>query len=915
VLGAWVAVSEINRGRGGKGGERGLAATVLAIAATGAMSSASAADFHWKGTNVISQWNAAGSWVEGAVPGGTDRAIISSIGTSISPSVGATIGSIWIQSGSILTTFGQITNPPAITITGIDGVGVQSDVNRMINFFRFTNMAGDFAIVATNAAGGGFNFNGAVGPIIGNIDTRGHTLTFDPVNAANTMQLNVEFQIIGTGNVVKTGDGLLIFGGLDNDYSYTGSTWVQAGTLKLSGAGTLVNSSGIRVDGTFDISGSTDPSGGTSIQQLSGAGSVLLGNRKLTITEGGSNFQGNISGAGQLILQGATTTLTGASTYSGGTMLENGQLDVGDNAALGTGALSMDDDTTLGFVADGLTLANDIVLTGTHDPVIDTGNFSETLAGAISGTGFLTKQGVGTLTLSGANTYTGGTNIAAGILRAGAADSFSADSAHTVAAGAMLDLAGFSQTIASMNNSGAVSLSSPDSTAARATLTVNGAWVGQGGILQTGLASGVGGVVADRLVLDGATAIASGHTAVQLGNTGVLGAMTTGNGIEIVTARNGAATTAQTTKDAFSLAGGHVDAGAFEYRLYAADANGAGENWYLRSEMIAANPAAPGMSSTPVITYRDAVPQFAALPEQLRLGNFVMLSNMHQRVGDDTGQGVGRQAWARVISTDNSVSQSGTVSPGSEGRLNGFQAGTDLWANPTWRTGVYVGELDGDMQVTGFASGIANLAVGSNHLESQYFGAYATYRNERGFYVDTVLQGGRHSYDVSPQFDLSTHGKGNSLLASIEVGQGFDVAPGWVLEPQLQLMRQSINLDDANITGASVQQDSSDGWTARAGLRIKSEIATATGALQSYGRVNVYYSGKGTDITRFVGPAASTDIATGTGGTHTELAAGATLPLSATMSLYGEIGKLWAAGGDARTQSGVNGSIGMKMYW
>ncbi|WP_157103469.1 autotransporter domain-containing protein, partial [Variovorax sp. WDL1] len=101
-------------------------------------------------------------------------------------------------------------------------------------------------------------------------------------------------------------------------------------------------------------------------------------------------------------------------------------------------------------------------------------------------------------------------------------------------------------------------------------------------------------------------------------------------------------------------------------------------------------------------------PLFAALPEQLRQGNLAMLGSLHQRTGDDdvrtatgapitaassaTGE---RRAWGRVLSTGRTLQQRGTVSPHSEGRLSGLQAGTDLWTNPHWRAGVYAGQLDG----------------------------------------------------------------------------------------------------------------------------------------------------------------------------------------------------------------------------
>ncbi|RYF72585.1 MAG: hypothetical protein EOO29_28110 [Comamonadaceae bacterium] len=79
--------------------------------------------------------------------------------------------------------------------------------------------------------------------------------------------------------------------------------------------------------------------------------------------------------------------------------------------------------------------------------------------------------------------------------------------------------------------------------------------------------------------------------------------------------------------------------------------------------------------------------------------------------------------------------------------------------------------------------------------------------------------------------------------------------------------------------------------------------------------MNVYKRSSGTDITRFVGPAAFTDIATRSGGTSSELAAGATWQVSQSTSLYGEVGKLWASGGSARTKSGINGSLGVKVRW
>ncbi|VTU25246.1 hypothetical protein H6CHR_02355 [Variovorax sp. PBL-H6] len=219
------------------------------------------------------------------------------------------------------------------------------------------------------------------------------------------------------------------------------------------------------------------------------------------------------------------------------------------------------------------------------------------------------------------------------------------------------------------------------------------------------------------------------------------------------------------------------------------------------------------------------------------------------------------------------------------------------------------------MQVKGFARGIANLAVGSNDLRSQYLGGYATYTDTSGFYVDGVLQAGRHRYEVKPQATLRTKGKASSLSASLELGQSFALGEGWQIQPQVQVVHQRLDLDDVDIAGARVHQERDGTWLARVGVRVKGDIATSAGRLQPYARLNLYRASGGNDTTSFINPAARTAIASSRGGTSTELATGFTLGLSESTSLYGEVGKLWASGGDARVQSSLSGSAGIKVRW
>jgi len=753
----------------------------------------------------------------------------------------------------------------------------------------------ELATPRANASGGG---GGAGG--------HGVTLAGSALTVSNTGQMSGGAG--GSGGAAGGGAGGTGTPGSGGDGGI--GLWSTAAGLTLTNSGAIAGGAG----GAGGANSNGGANGGN------GAGGVGVLGANMAITNSGS-IAGGLGGDG--VTRAAAVEFTGGAN----------SLTLNTGMSL-SGALAIDSGATASVIAgaDGLSVGSALLLGGTG--TIDTNGHNLGWSGPISGGSDLVKSGAGTLTLSGANTYTGGTNVAAGTLAAGAANTFSSASAFNVASGATLDLAGRSQTVASLTNSGTVSLvgSAPGTT-----LTVNGPWVGNGGTLRLGTALGNSASASDRLILSGNTAIASGTTNVQITNLGGLGALTSGNGIEVISALNGATTTAQTTKSAFSLAGGHVDAGAYQYRLYAADASGAGNNWYLRST-VTVDPATgavvggggatagggggggTGSGGVLVPTYRAEVPLYAALPEQLRQSNLIMLGNLHQRVGDDGPAGAPpelgyRQAWARIISADRTIGQGGTVSPTSAGRLMGFQAGTDLWADAHWRTGIYVGQLDGDMRVNGFVGGLQNYAAGTNNLRSQYLGAYATWKNDSGLYVDGVLQAGRHRYTASPALGFSNAGKGSSLLASIEVGQAFPLGSNWTIEPQLQLVHQRIRLDDSGIVGALVQQNNHNGWLVRAGVRVKGEIATSAGALQPYVRFNVYRSGSGTDVASFIGPAATTNIATRTGGTSSELAVGATLQLTPSTSLYAEVGKLWASGGDTRTRSGVNGTVGVKIRW
>ncbi|WP_291024680.1 autotransporter outer membrane beta-barrel domain-containing protein [Hydrogenophaga sp.] len=263
---------------------------------------------------------------------------------------------------------------------------------------------------------------------------------------------------------------------------------------------------------------------------------------------------------------------------------------------------------------------------------------------------------------------------------------------------------------------------------------------------------------------------------------------------------------------------------------------------------------------------------------------------------------------------DRDIAQQGTVSPTSNGRLNGFQTGTDLWAHANWRAGLYLGQLEGDMAVRGQESGAANYSSGRNDLRSQYLGGYATWQRD-SLSLDAVLQLGRHRYTATPAEGESSAGKGDSLMASLEAVQGFALSPRWQIEPSVQVAYQHLSLDDTGLSGATVQQDTDGSWIVRAGVRVKGLFNAGPGALRPYASFNLYKRSNSTDVTRFAGGVGGTDISSRTGGNSSELSLGASWQLSPRTSLYGELSQLWELGGDARTDSGISGGVGVRVLW
>lgn len=255
------------------------------------------------------------------------------------------------------------------------------------------------------------------------INTQG-TLQLD--TAANTTLATV---VYGSGNVIKTGTGTVSMTGAN---TYSGGTDIQQGAIRVTdvsflGTGAITVQAGAALDlsiaGTQTLSQNVT---GAGILRKSGAGDLTLLGNGLTggvdITNGRvivntANALGGgpvttavdtqlvfdvagtevsntpISGGGALTKDGTgLLVINNANTYTGGTIINAGRLGLNDGMGLGTGDVIVLQNAILGI--GGVTLANNV-----------------------SGAGQVIKTANNTATLTGTNTYSGGTDIQQGNVR------------------------------------------------------------------------------------------------------------------------------------------------------------------------------------------------------------------------------------------------------------------------------------------------------------------------------------------------------------------------------------------------------------------------------------------------------------------------------------------------------------------
>ena len=330
------------------------------------------------------------------------------------------------------------------------------------------------------------------------------------VIVANTQSVTLLSPVVNNG----AGASSLTFSGgaagsaltLSGANTYSGGTTVVSGTLFLGiqtglGTGPLTLAAGTTLQ-QINFEGNSAAGALPNAVVLSGIGNVTLnmpfgGGKDIWLSQPVSGTAGITAQGG-----GRKLTLTNNNTFSGGIRLTNdgNNVQISHLNALGTGtfrsesALNISNLIPLANLATGTGVSNAFdIASGAYLNVNtsgDAGTVNLLLSGPITsavGTGNLNKASAGTLTLSGANTYTGATKVAGGTLAISSAGSLGGG-ALDISAGATVALsftgtrhitaltfAGAAQTAGTYGAAGSGATNTSASFTGTGTVTVGGA--------------------------------------------------------------------------------------------------------------------------------------------------------------------------------------------------------------------------------------------------------------------------------------------------------------------------------------------------------------------------------------------------------------------------------------------------------
>ncbi|ECD0363410.1 fibronectin-binding autotransporter adhesin ShdA [Salmonella enterica subsp. enterica] len=806
-------------------------------------------------------------------------------------------------------------------------------------------------------------------------------------------------------SLTKEGAGTLILSG-DNDYS--GGTTINEGTLVAAsttalGTGLVDNNATLVLDVDGEVSaagGITTHSGATT--QLALGTSLDLGDSALIQQDGSTlNVELN-SDSVQPLITGGSATLGGDLVISDASL----QARASDAEFQSFKLMDMDSDISGDFTSLTMNLTDKpdyLTVTGTTNPAdaseyllteglswnatatsatpahgtftLGAGDSFEvtSVLGDKTGNGdwdgkSLTKLGAGKLTLSGANTYSGDTNVQEGTLWLagdGTIGEVGSQQAVNVASGATFGGSNGTTVNGKVTNEGTLVFGDSEETGAIFTLNgdlinigtmtsgsssstpgntlyVDGNYTGNGGSLYLNTVLGDDDSATDKLVITGD---ASGTTDLYINGIGD-GAQTT-NGIEVVDVGG------VSTSDAFVLKN-EVNASLYTYRLYW---NESDNDWYLASKaqsddddsggddtpsdggddggnvtppddggdggnVTPPDDGGDGGDVTPPDDGGDVAPQYRA-DIGAYMGNQWMARNLQMQTLYDREGSQYRNAdgsvWARFkAGKAESEAVSGNIDMDSN--YSQFQLGGDIlaWGNgqQSVTVGVMASYINADTDSTGNRGADGSQFTSSGNVDGYNLGVYATWfadaQTHSGAYVDSWYQYGFYNNSVESGDAGSESYDSTANAVSLETGYRYDIALSngntVSLTPQAQVVWQNYSADSVKDNyGTRIDGQDGDSWTTRLGLRVDGKLYKGSRTvIQPFAEANWLHTSDDVSVS-FDDATVKQDLP----ANRAELKVG----------LQADIDKQWSVRAQVAGQTGsndfgdLNGSLNLRYNW
>lgn len=806
-------------------------------------------------------------------------------------------------------------------------------------------------------------------------------------------------------SLTKEGAGTLFLSG-DNDYS--GGTTINEGTLVAAsttalGTGLIDNNATLVLDADGEVSavgGITTHSGATT--QLALGTSLDLGDSAF-IQEDGSTLNVELnSDSVQPLITGGSATLGGDLVVSDASL----QARASDAEFQSFKLMDMDSDISGDFTSLTMNLTDKpdyLTVTGTINPedaseyllteglswnatatsatpahgtfTLGAGDSFEvtSVLGDKTGNGdwdgkSLTKLGAGKLTLSGANTYSGDTNVQEGTLWLsgdGSIGEMGSQQAVNVASGATFGGSNGTTVNGKVTNEGTLVFGDSEETGAIFTLNgdlinmgtmtsgsssstpgntlyVDGNYTGNGGSLYLNTVLGDDDSATDKLVITGD---ASGTTDLYINGIGD-GAQTT-NGIEVVDVGG------VSTSDAFVLKN-EVNASLYTYRLYW---NESDNDWYLASKaqsddddsggddtpsdggddggnvtppddggdggnVTPPDDGGDGGDVTPPDHGGDVAPQYRA-DIGAYMGNQWMARNLQMQTLYDREGSQYRNAdgsvWARFkAGKAESEAVSGNIDMDSN--YSQFQLGGDIlaWGNgqQSFTVGVMASYINADTDSTGNRGADGSQFTSSANADGYNLGVYATWfadaQTHSGAYVDSWYQYGFYNNSVESGDAGSESYDSTANAVSLETGYRYDIALSngntVSLTPQAQVVWQNYSADSVKDNyGTRIDGQDGDSWTTRLGLRVDGKLYKGSRTvIQPFAEANWLHTSDDVSVS-FDDATVKQDLP----ANRAELKVG----------LQADIDKQWSVRAQVAGQTGsndfgdLNGSLNLRYNW